>query len=180
MTSFNKIYMFSKDDYDGWKICMQEHLSAQDDDMWYVITDGPMNIMKANTVVVVTEGAPQMIEKPRAEWTTEDTKKQIWTMWNEAFYTKPWIKIYLARSKLAPQKKKIWEKLTQLCEGNDQKKEKTYGGNPEFDSIKMKPGETMNEFDERFIGIMIELNALDKSYSNREVALKLMRALPRE
>ncbi|XP_073131449.1 uncharacterized protein [Henckelia pumila] len=38
----------------------------------------------------------------------------------------------------------------------------------------------MNEFDKRFSSIMIEINALGKSYSNREVALKVMRALPRE
>ncbi|XP_073152646.1 uncharacterized protein [Henckelia pumila] len=49
-----------------------------------------------------------------------------------------------------------------------------------FDNIKMKSGKTMNEFDERFSSIMIKLNALGKSCSNREVTLKVMRALPRE
>lgn len=54
---------------------MQTHLSAQDDDMLYVITDGPMKIMKANTTIAATVGAPQMMENPRSEWTTEDKKK---------------------------------------------------------------------------------------------------------
>ncbi|XP_073119700.1 uncharacterized protein [Henckelia pumila] len=76
--------------------------------------------------------------------------------------------------------KEIWEKLTQLCEENDQTKEnKLMVVIQKFDNIKMKSGETMNEFDERFNNIMIELNALGKSYRNREVALKVMRALPR-
>ncbi|XP_075473884.1 uncharacterized protein LOC142504931 [Primulina tabacum] len=44
----------------------------------------------------------------------------------------------------------------------------------------MKPGETLAEFDERFNGIIIELTSLGKDYSNREIALKVMRALPRE
>ncbi|XP_075521538.1 uncharacterized protein LOC142554748 [Primulina tabacum] len=61
MASFNKIPMFSKEDYDDWKIRMQAHLAAQDDDMWYIITDGPMRILKVNTAAATTEGAPQMV-----------------------------------------------------------------------------------------------------------------------
>ncbi|KZV58037.1 hypothetical protein F511_42835 [Dorcoceras hygrometricum] len=54
---------------------MQAHLAAQDDDMWYVITDGPMKIMNANTAMTITAGAPQWIEKTRMEYTPEDKKK---------------------------------------------------------------------------------------------------------
>ena len=66
--------MFSKEDYDDWKIRMQAHLSAQDDDMWYVITDGPMKIVK---VIPSTEegGESRVIEKPRIDWTVEDKRK---------------------------------------------------------------------------------------------------------
>ncbi|KZT75526.1 hypothetical protein F511_47449 [Dorcoceras hygrometricum] len=65
-SSHNKIPMFSKEEYDDWKIIMQAHLAVQDDDMWYVITDGPMKIMKANTAMVITAGAPQWMKRP--EW----------------------------------------------------------------------------------------------------------------
>lgn len=65
--------MFSKEYFDDWKIKMQAHLAGQDD-MWYVIIDRPMKIMKANTIVAITEGAPHMIEKPRMEWTSEYKK----------------------------------------------------------------------------------------------------------
>ncbi|XP_075515843.1 uncharacterized protein LOC142550648 [Primulina tabacum] len=44
----------------------------------------------------------------------------------------------------------------------------------------MKPGETLAEFYERFSSIIIELTSLEKEYSNREIALKVMRGLPRE
>ncbi|KZV38256.1 hypothetical protein F511_13580 [Dorcoceras hygrometricum] len=51
---------------------MKAHLAAQDDDMWLVITDGPIKIMKPNTVVAITVDAAQWVEKPRFEWTSED------------------------------------------------------------------------------------------------------------
>ncbi|KZV26235.1 hypothetical protein F511_43648 [Dorcoceras hygrometricum] len=54
---------------------MQAYLSAQDDDMWFVITDGPIKIMKANTAIAITAGAPQWIEKTKLEYTPEDKKK---------------------------------------------------------------------------------------------------------
>ncbi|XP_075497769.1 uncharacterized protein LOC142535003 [Primulina tabacum] len=40
--------------------------------------------------------------------------------------------------------------------------------------------ETLNEFDECFSSLINELAALGKEYGNREIALKVMRALPRE
>ncbi|KZV36959.1 hypothetical protein F511_20140 [Dorcoceras hygrometricum] len=76
--------------------------------------------------------------------------------------------------------KEIWEKLTQICEGNDETKEnKLTVAQQKYASIKMKDGETMMEFDERFNVVVIELTSLGKEYSNRELALKVMRALPR-
>ncbi|KZV15744.1 hypothetical protein F511_08940 [Dorcoceras hygrometricum] len=66
--------MFSKKEYDDWKIRMQAHLAAQDDDMWFVITDGPKNKMKANTTMAITAGASQCIENTRMEYTPEDKK----------------------------------------------------------------------------------------------------------
>ncbi|KZV27298.1 hypothetical protein F511_28455 [Dorcoceras hygrometricum] len=77
--------------------------------------------------------------------------------------------------------KEIWEKLTQICEGNDETKEnKLTVSQQKYESIKMREGETMAEFDERFSAIVIELTSLGKEYSNRELALKVMITLPRE
>ncbi|KZV40623.1 hypothetical protein F511_23419 [Dorcoceras hygrometricum] len=67
--------MFSKKEYDIWKIRMQAHLVAQDDDMWFVITDGPINIMRPNTAIAISDSAPQWVEKPRMEWASEDKRK---------------------------------------------------------------------------------------------------------
>ncbi|KZV34514.1 hypothetical protein F511_21751 [Dorcoceras hygrometricum] len=77
--------------------------------------------------------------------------------------------------------KDIWDKLIQICEGSDETKEnKLTVAQQKYESIKMKDGETMTEFDERSSAIVIELNSLGKEYSNRELALKVMRALPKE
>ncbi|KZV24728.1 hypothetical protein F511_09202 [Dorcoceras hygrometricum] len=77
--------------------------------------------------------------------------------------------------------KEIWEKLTQICEGNEETKEnKLTVALQKFELIKMKPKETMAEFDERFSSLVIEIARLNKTYSNRELTLKVMRALPKE
>ncbi|KZV26476.1 hypothetical protein F511_36629 [Dorcoceras hygrometricum] len=77
--------------------------------------------------------------------------------------------------------KEIWEKLIQICEGNDETKEnKLTVTQQKYESMKMRDGETLAEFDERFSDVVIELTSLGKEYSNRELALKVMRALPRE
>ncbi|KZV58053.1 hypothetical protein F511_42690 [Dorcoceras hygrometricum] len=79
-TSHNKIPMFSKEDYDNWKIRMQAHLAAQDDDMWYVITEGPLKIMKPNLAFAISNGEPQFLEKCRHEYTNEDMLSGIVVM----------------------------------------------------------------------------------------------------
>ncbi|KZV50837.1 hypothetical protein F511_20991 [Dorcoceras hygrometricum] len=47
--------MFAKEEYDVWKIRMQVHLEAQDDDIWFVITNGPMKIPKVNTALAIAD-----------------------------------------------------------------------------------------------------------------------------
>ncbi|KZV57391.1 hypothetical protein F511_36700 [Dorcoceras hygrometricum] len=90
MASSNKIPMFCEEEYDDWKIRMQAHLSAMDDDMWFVITDGPIKILKANTAVAVSDGAPIMVEKPRFEWTIEDKRKgNLENAANDILYIRP-------------------------------------------------------------------------------------------
>lgn len=58
--------------------------------------------------------------------------------------------------------------MTQVYKENDQNKEnKITIAVQNFENIKMKPDETKNKFDERFNRIFIELDALEKEYSNR-------------
>ncbi|XP_075478913.1 uncharacterized protein LOC142519768 [Primulina tabacum] len=122
-----------------------------------------------------------MVEKHRSKWTDEDKKKV--NLDNVAKYIlyKTLDKNMFAKIKTCTTAKEIWEKLTQLCEDNDQTKEnKLTVAIQKFDNAKMKPGKTLAEFDERFSGIIIELISLGKYYSNSEISLKAMRALTRE
>ncbi|KZV52876.1 hypothetical protein F511_15025 [Dorcoceras hygrometricum] len=54
---------------------MQAHLAAMDDEMWNVITDGPLKIMKPNLAFSVSNGEAQFLEKARHEYTNDDKKK---------------------------------------------------------------------------------------------------------
>ncbi|XP_047331469.1 uncharacterized protein LOC124935046 [Impatiens glandulifera] len=147
--------------------------------MWYVIIDDPMKILKVNKHTNTTEGSPQMMEKLKYEWTAEDKRKV--NLDNVAKYIlyKTLDKNVFRKIKSCSSSKVIWEKLTQLYEGNNQSKEKKLMVTTQkFDNIRMRLGETITKFDERFSSIVIELLTLGKVYNNREVVIKAMKALP--
>ncbi|XP_073300507.1 uncharacterized protein [Primulina huaijiensis] len=157
--------MFSREEFDDWKIRMHAHLAAQDDDMWDVITDGPMRILKANTAVAITDGERHRIEKPREEWTAEDKRKANLENVAKDILYKTLEKITFSKIKMCRTTKEICEILIQLCEGNEQTKENKFSvAVQKFDNIKMKTRVSMTEYDERVSGIINELNALGKVY----------------
>ncbi|XP_047337493.1 uncharacterized protein LOC124941240 [Impatiens glandulifera] len=129
---------------------------------------------------VVTEG-PIKIEKDKSKWTNEDKRKN--NLNNLAMdilyrYLDDNMFNYIISCESA---KEVWERLTQLCEGNEQTKvNKFLVAIQQFDNFKMRPRETMSEIDVRFSKIVATLSILGKTYSNREIAIKVMRALPRE
>ncbi|KZV18347.1 hypothetical protein F511_10716 [Dorcoceras hygrometricum] len=137
--------------------------------------------MKANKARAITAGAPQWIEKTGLEYTPEDKNKANLDNVAKDILYKTLDKNMFSKIKTCATAKEIWEKLTQLYEGNDETKEnKLTVAQQKYESIKMREGETMTEFYERFSSIVIELTSLGKEYTNREQALKVMRALPRE
>ncbi|KAL8470958.1 hypothetical protein ACS0TY_033508 [Phlomoides rotata] len=72
----SKVPMFSAEDYDDWKIRMQVHLSAMNDEMWSVIEDGSIVIEQSNTSNDQTAETPQVIPKPKKEWTDENKRRE--------------------------------------------------------------------------------------------------------
>ncbi|XP_047331570.1 uncharacterized protein LOC124935161 [Impatiens glandulifera] len=167
-----------RENYNIWKIGMQAHLSVIDDDMWYVITDGPIKIQTSTTS---TEGILEIKDKPRSEWTTEEKKKNnLDNMVKDILY-KTLDDNMFNKIQACTSAKEIWEKLTQLCEGNDKTKEnKLKVSTQKYDSIKIRSREIMTDFEERFTSIIIELSTLGKTYNNREVNMKVVKALLRE
>ncbi|XP_073051305.1 uncharacterized protein [Primulina eburnea] len=176
-STFSKVPMFSKEYFDDWKIHMQAHLAVQDDDIWFVIKDGPLKILKPNTAIDVTEGAPQMVEKHRIKWTGEDKKKSNVDNVAKDILYKTLDKNTFRKIKMCSTAKEICEKFIQICERNEQTKEnKLSVAMQKFENLKMRVGETLNEFDEHLSCLVNELAALGKEYGNREIALKVMRA----
>ncbi|XP_073271526.1 uncharacterized protein [Primulina huaijiensis] len=163
MAHFIKVPMFSKEDFDDWKI------------------HGLLKILKPDTTIAVTDGAPQMVEKPRSEWTSEDKKKANLDNFTNDILYKTLDKNTFSKIKMCTTAKEIWEKLIHICERNEQTKEnKLSVAMQKFENLKMKAGETLNEFNECFSSLVNELAALGKEHGNREITLKVMRALPRE
>ncbi|KZV31051.1 hypothetical protein F511_24073 [Dorcoceras hygrometricum] len=143
-TSGRKIPMFSKEEYDVWKIQMQAPLAAQDGDMWFVITDGPMKIMKTNTAIAISAGAPQWIEKTRMEWTSEDKKKANLDNVDKDILYKTLDNNMFSKIQTCTTAKEIFEKMTQIYEGNEKTKEnKLTVTLQKFELIRMKPEETL-------------------------------------
>ncbi|KZV55573.1 hypothetical protein F511_12679 [Dorcoceras hygrometricum] len=134
-----------------------------------------------NTAVAITAGAPQWIEKPRQEWTSEDKNKANLDNVSKDILYKMLKNNMFSKIQTCTNAKDIWEPLTQICEGNEETKEnKLTVALQKFELIKMKPEETMDDFDESFSSLVIELARLNKTYSNRELALKVMREHPKE
>ncbi|XP_073049507.1 uncharacterized protein [Primulina eburnea] len=148
---------------------MQAHLVAQDDAMWFVITDGPLKILKPNTTIDVTEGALQMVEKHRSEWTSEDKKKSNLDNVAKDILYKRLDKNTFSKIQMCCTGKKISEKLIHICEGNEQTKENKFSvAMQKFENLKMKTGETLSEFYEHFSSLVNELAALGKNMATEK------------
>ncbi|MDQ9783013.1 hypothetical protein, partial [Serratia marcescens] len=52
--------------------------------------------------------------------------------------------------------------------------------NQKYEQMKMNPGEKIATFDERFTSVVNELSSLGKTFDNRELAIKVLKALPKE
>ncbi|KZV21085.1 hypothetical protein F511_19900 [Dorcoceras hygrometricum] len=78
--------------------------------------------MKPNLAVAVTSGEPQFHPKDRHEYTNEDKKKA--NLDNVAkdilFKTLDKDNNMFSKIKNCATAKEIWEKLTQICEGNNE------------------------------------------------------------
>ncbi|KZV29017.1 hypothetical protein F511_43999 [Dorcoceras hygrometricum] len=137
--------------------------------------------MKPRLAFAISNGEPQYLEKSRHEYTNEDKKKAILDNVARDILYKTLDKNMFSKIKTCATTKDIWEKAEHKYVGNDETKEnKLTVAQQKYESMKTKDGETMTEFDERFNAVVIELTSLGKEYSNRELALKVMRALPRE
>ena len=103
---------FSINDYDDWKIRMQAHLASMHEEMWSIIEDGPPEITKANTDAAgLAAGAPQVIPKPRSEWTQEEKKRANLDNQARNVLYQTLDRGMFSKVKSCETAKEIWEKL---------------------------------------------------------------------
>ncbi|KZT75254.1 hypothetical protein F511_47721 [Dorcoceras hygrometricum] len=90
-----------------------------DDEMWNVINDGPLKIMKPNLAFSVSNGEAQFLEKDRREYTNDDKNKaNLDNVARDILYkTLEKDKNMFSKIKTCATAKEIWEKLVQICEG---------------------------------------------------------------
>lgn len=172
---------FSIEHYDDWKIRMMSYLSAIHDAMTSVVESGPYIPMKVNTTVAGDPDAPQMLEKPKMEWTPEDYKRANLDRVAKNIRFKSLDTVTFSKVKMLKSSKEIWERITMLCEGNDQiKTNRLQLAMEKFDNFKMKPGEKLEDMEGRMISLLYHLSQFGKVYENREINYKILKSLPKE
>ena len=159
--------MRSLPNYDEWKIRMQVHLAAMTNEMWDVIQYGPIIIQKENPEHAHDPNAPRFLPKDRAEWNTEDRRRSnLDNQANDVLY-RSLDQPMFCKIKLCKSAKEIWDNVTALCEGSQGIKENKLDlAVQKFDNFKMKDGETLDQLDARFTGIINELTNLGRIYTN--------------
>ncbi|XP_047314555.1 uncharacterized protein LOC124918450 [Impatiens glandulifera] len=108
-------------------------------------------------VTILNEG-PIKIEKEKGEWTAEDMRRNNIDNHCRRHIFKSLDRNTFGKVRDCTTTKEAWEM--------------------KFENIKMKPGETMNEFSDRFTNVVNELSTLEKKYNNKEIIVKALRSLP--
>ncbi|XP_047314293.1 uncharacterized protein LOC124918086 [Impatiens glandulifera] len=130
---------------------MYLHLITIDDEMVAILSEGPI-----------------MIEKEKGEWTAEDRRRNNLDNHCRRYIFKS-LDINTFRKVIdCAIAKEACETVIRLHEGNERTKEnKILVTTQKVENIKMKPGETMKEFSDRFTNVVNEFSTLGKKYDNK-------------
>ncbi|XP_031121070.1 uncharacterized protein LOC116024315 [Ipomoea triloba] len=157
--------MFNLSKFDDWKVRMQAHLSAIHDEMWDVITDGPIEIMMVNPNHAAEGGAtaPEMITKPKPSYSPEErTRSNLDNISRDILY-KTLDETLFPRVRKCKTAKEIWETLMLIGEGDEQEKEnKLTIAMKGFEDFKMAPTESIADMETRFMKLLSEVADLGK------------------
>ncbi|XP_031121052.1 uncharacterized protein LOC116024300 [Ipomoea triloba] len=147
--------------------------------MWEVISNGPIEILKANTAFVLSPDAPQYIQKPKPEWISDDRiRNNLDNIANDILFKAVDDTIFpkIRKCKTA---KEIWEALIKIGEGDEQEKDnKLTIAMKKFEDFKMLSNESIANMEARMIKILGEINDLGKTITQKEISLKVLRGLP--
>ncbi|KAL8499105.1 hypothetical protein ACS0TY_022176 [Phlomoides rotata] len=197
----HRIPLFSVESYDLWKIRIEAHLASLHDRMWEVITDGPIQFgdlrgsettaeQSVNAANAQDNAADQTINGQRVEAANnrpnmivdaEQSKLMNLDRVARSVLLQAVPDACLNKLKNCKTAKQIWDALADMCEGSEEIKEnKLIMVVQKFDYLKMSSNETIDQFDNKYTAIINEINDLGKEYTNKEIALKILRALPKK
>lgn len=144
------------------------------DEMWDVVTDGSIQIMKVNIAYSIDSNADQYSLKPKMEWNSDDIT--IYNLNNIAcdiLFKSVDENIFL-RVKIFPTAKEVWDKLMRIGEENDQEKDnKLTVAMNSFEDFKQLPNETISDMHARFLKVVDEIKGLRKEIRQEEICLKV-------
>ncbi|XP_031106289.1 uncharacterized protein LOC116010936 [Ipomoea triloba] len=177
MEHYRHFLMFNLDKFDDWKVRMQAHLSAIHDEMWDVITDGPIKILQVNTNRAADDPtSPAMIPKDKSLLTTEErTRANLDNIVKDILY-KALDESLFPRVRKCKSAKDIWDTLMHIGEGDEQEKEnKLTIAMKRFKDFKLSTKESITDMEARFMKLLMDIRDLDEEkLSQKERNLKIL------
>ncbi|XP_031108439.1 uncharacterized protein LOC116012908 [Ipomoea triloba] len=180
MEHHRHFFMFNLDKFDDWKVRMQAHLSAIQNEMLDVITDGLIQILEVNPNRAA-EGSTTREMRPKEKFsltTKERTRANLDNIARDILY-KALDESLFPRVRKCKSAKEIWDTLMQIGEGEEQEKEnKLTIAMKRFEDFKLGAKESIFDMKARFMKLLTDIGDLDdKKLTHKEINLKILRGL---
>ncbi|KAL3849578.1 hypothetical protein ACJIZ3_011460 [Penstemon smallii] len=161
--------------FEDWKIRMEIFLAAYNDNMYTCIIKGPFKFTKT----IKVDNADIVVEKDLNEMTAEEIKLYNLDKVGRFIMTKALDNDRFDKVKHCKIAKEMWDKVRDMSEGNDAIKEHQLSVALEkLDNFKMKSAETIDQMDTRFTRTLNEVLKLGKTFTDKELTVRVLKALP--
>ncbi|KAL3831042.1 hypothetical protein ACJIZ3_019844 [Penstemon smallii] len=161
--------------FEDWKIRMEIFLAAYNDNMYTCIIKGPFKFTKT----IKVDNADIVVEKDLNEMTAEEIKLYNLEKVGRFIMTKALDNDRFDKVKHCKTAKEMWDKVRDMSEENDSIKEHQLSVALEkLDNFKMKSAETIDQMDTRFTRTLNEVLKLGKTFTDKEITVRVLKALP--
>ncbi|KAL3849533.1 hypothetical protein ACJIZ3_011415 [Penstemon smallii] len=161
--------------FEDWKIRMEMFLAAYSDNIYTCIIKGPFKFTKT----IKVDNADIVVEKDLNEMTADEIKLYNLDKVGRFIMTKALDNDRFDKVKHCKTAKEMWDKVRDMSEGNDAIKEHQLSVALEkLDNFKMKSAETIDQMDTRFTRTLNEVLKLGKTFTDKEITVRVLKALP--
>ncbi|KAD4385314.1 hypothetical protein E3N88_25482 [Mikania micrantha] len=173
--TLNKPPMFTREDFDTWKVRMEGFIRNQDFKLWKSVPEGPY----IPTIVAAGVGGA-VVPKDPSMYSDEDYKKM--EVDSKALWL---IQMSIPNSiihafKKCKSAKELWNSLQQMYEGSDDVKENKKDMLKEkFENFCHENNENMSSQYLRYVQLVDELTTAGVTLDNQDVLRKFLRSLPK-